>query len=81
MRTSWPTDWRQLLARTRALVREKLAATFDYGTHRFIDAIDSDGHGNGPFHIRVALTREAAANGEDRFIFDATGTDDQAVGR
>jgi N-methylhydantoinase B len=71
---------RQLLARTRALVREKLAATFDYGTHRFIDAIDSDGHGNGPFHIRVALTREVAANGEDRFIFDATDTDDQAVG-
>jgi N-methylhydantoinase B len=71
---------RQLLERTRTLVREKLAATFDYGTHRFTDAIDSDGHGHGPFHIRVALTREAVAPGEDRFIFDATETDDQAVG-
>lgn len=71
---------RQLLDRTRTLVREKLAATFDYGTHRFTDAIDSDGHGHGPFHIRVALTREAEAHGEDRFIFDATETDDQAVG-
>jgi N-methylhydantoinase B len=71
---------RQLLERTRTLVREKLAATFDYGTHRFTDAVDSDGHGHGPFHIRVALTREAVAPGEDRFTFDATQTDDQAVG-
>jgi len=39
----------QLLARTRRLVREKLAETFPIGTHRFTDAIDSDGHGNGPF--------------------------------
>ena len=70
----------QLLARTRRLVRAELAKTFDYGTHRFTDAIDSDGHGNGPFHIRFALTRERQANGEDRFIFDATDTDDQAAG-
>jgi N-methylhydantoinase B len=71
---------RQLLARTRRLVRGALAATFPRGTHRFTDAIDSDGHGNGPFHIRFAMTREAGADGEDRFIFDATETDDQAVG-
>jgi N-methylhydantoinase B len=68
--------FRQLLARTRNLVREKLAETFAYGTHRFTDAIDSDGHGNGPFHIRLALTRTA----DDRFILDATETDDQAPG-
>jgi N-methylhydantoinase B len=71
---------RQLLARTRNLVRTRLAETFDYGTHRFTDAIDSDGHGNGPFHLRLALTRERAPNGEDRFIFDATETDDQSPG-
>ena len=70
----------QLLARTRRLVREKLAETFGYGTHRFTDAIDSDGHGNGPFHLRLALTREHGADGEDRFIFDATETDDQSPG-
>jgi N-methylhydantoinase B len=70
----------KLLARTRALVRAKLAETFDYGTYRFTDAIDSDGHGNGPFRIRFALTREPGADGEDRFIFDATDTDDQAPG-
>jgi N-methylhydantoinase B len=72
--------FRQLLARTRNLVREKLAETFDYGTHRFTDAIDSDGHGNGPFHLRLALIREKGPDGRDRFIFDATETDDQAPG-
>ena len=70
----------QLLARTRRLVRTRLAETFDYGTHRFTDAIDGDGHGNGPFHLRFALTRERGADGTDRFIFDATETDDQAPG-
>jgi N-methylhydantoinase B len=70
----------QLLDRTRRIVRQKLAQTFDYGTHRFADAIDSDGHGNGPFHLRFALTREKGPDGADRFIFDATETDDQAPG-
>jgi N-methylhydantoinase B len=70
---------RQLLARTRDLVRSKLAETFAYGTHRFTDAIDSDGHGNGPFKMRFALTREET-DGGDRFIFDATETDDQSIG-
>jgi N-methylhydantoinase B len=70
----------QLLARTRRLVRKKLAETFPYGAHRFTDAIDSDGHGHGPFKIRFILTREKGADEEDRFIFDATETDDQAPG-
>ncbi|MGL4240475.1 MAG: hydantoinase B/oxoprolinase family protein, partial [Beijerinckiaceae bacterium] len=70
----------ELLARTTALVREKLAETFPYGTHRFTDAIDSDGHGNGPFRIRFALTREKGENGVDRYVFDASDTDDQAYG-
>ena len=70
----------QLLARTRRLVRARLAETFDYGTHGFTDAIDSDGHGNGPFKMRFALTREKGSDGEDRFIFDATESDDQAPG-
>ncbi len=70
----------QLLDRTRRLVRRRLSETFDYGTHRFTDAIDSDGHGNGPFHLRFAIIREKGADGQDRFIFDATETDDQAPG-
>jgi N-methylhydantoinase B len=69
----------QLLARTRRLVREKLAESFPLGTHRFTDAIDSDGHGNGPFRIRFALTR-TREDGEDRFVFDASETDDQSPG-
>jgi N-methylhydantoinase B len=66
----------RLFTRTRELVRARLRETFAIGTHRFSDAIDSDGHGNGPFHIRLALTRTA----DDRFILDATETDDQAPG-
>jgi len=69
----------QLLARTRKLVRSKLTETFAYGTHSFTDRIDSDGHGGGPYALRFSLTREKT-DGEDRFIFDATETDDQAPG-
>ncbi len=70
----------ELLQRTTALVRSKLAETFPYGTHRFTDAIDSDGHGHGPFRMRFALTREKTPEGVDRYVFDATETDDQAYG-
>lgn len=70
----------QLLKRTRKLVRDKLAETFDYGTHSFTDAIDTDGHGNGPFHMRFSLTRAKGADGEDHFTFDARDSDDQAPG-
>ena len=70
----------QLLDRTRRLVRTKLAETFDYGTHKFTDAIDSDGHGKGPFRMRFALTREKGTDGDDHFIFDARESDDQAPG-
>ena len=66
----------QLLARTETLVRRRLRETFPVGTHRFTDSIDSDGHGTGPIHIRFALTRTP----DDRFIFDATETDDQTRG-
>ena len=79
--TSLADALRQLARAHRARwCARKLAETFDYGTHRFTDAIDSDGHGNGPFHLRLALTRERGPDGEDRFIFDATETDDQAPG-
>ncbi|WP_207802806.1 hydantoinase B/oxoprolinase family protein [Roseicella frigidaeris] len=66
----------QLLARTEATVRARLRETFAVGTHRFTDRIDGDGHGNGPFRIRLSLTRTP----EDRFILDATETDDQSPG-
>lgn len=66
----------QLLARTERLVRERLRATFPPGTWRFTDAIDADGHGNGPFRIRLALTHAP----DGRLLLDATETDDQAPG-
>lgn len=70
----------QLLQRTRKLVRGKLAESFDYGTHSFTDAIDTDGHGNGPFHMRFSLTRAKSQNGDDVYSFDARESDDQAPG-
>ena len=66
----------QLLARTQAVVRRRLAETFPPGTHRFTDRIDGDGHGGGPFRIRFAMTRTQ----DDRFVLDTSGTDDQAKG-
>jgi N-methylhydantoinase B len=66
----------QLLARTEATVRRRLAETFPVGTTRITDTIDTDGHGNGPFRMRFALTRTP----EDRFELDASATDDQAPG-
>lgn len=66
----------QLLDRTRELVRAKLRETFPVGTHRFTDRIDGDGHGSGTLRLRFALTRTE----QDRFILDATETDDQSPG-
>ena len=67
---------RQLLDRTRITVRDRLRGTFPVGTHRFTDRIDGDGHGSGTLRLRFALTR----TDEDRFILDATETDDQSPG-
>jgi len=67
---------RQLLARTEGQVRDGLKKIFAVGTHRFTDRIDGDGKGSGPLALRFALTRTP----DDRFIFDASGTDDQSPG-
>ncbi len=70
----------QLLDRTRLLVRRRLAETFPPGTVAFTDRIDGDGHGNGPFRLRLELTRTPGEDGVDRFVLDASGTDDEAPG-
>jgi len=67
---------RQLLDRTERTIRDGLAATFPVGTHSFTDRIDGDGKGSGPLALRFSLTRTA----NNRFIFDATATDDQSPG-
>ena len=66
----------QLLGRTERTIRDALARTFPVGTHAFTDRIDGDGKGSGPLALRFALTRTA----DNRFIFDATETDDQSPG-
>ncbi len=60
---------------TEAAVRSKLRALFPPGTHRFADVIESDGLGNGPFTIRIAM--EVGGN---HIAFDAMETDDAAPG-
>jgi N-methylhydantoinase B len=67
---------RQLFERTRSLVRRRLLETFPVGTHRFTDALDTDGHGSGPVRLRLALTRTP----DDRLILDASESDDQTKG-
>ncbi|MGE0725348.1 MAG: hydantoinase B/oxoprolinase family protein [Alphaproteobacteria bacterium] len=69
--------FRQLLTRTEETVRGWLRDLLPQGgVVSMTDAIDSDGHGNGPLHIRLTLSRTP----DDRFILDTTASDDQAVG-
>lgn len=60
---------------TEIAVRARMRAMFPTGTHRFTDYIETDGHGNGPFAIR--LTMEVTP---ERIVLDTTETDDQAPG-
>ena len=80
-RRAWPTRcascWRARATLVRSEARRDVPPTARTASPM---RIDSDGHGNGPFHIRLALTRERGPDGDDRFIFDATETDDQSPG-
>jgi len=50
-------------------------ATLPHGRYEAEDIVEDDGRGNGPFHIRVAVTITP-----DRMIADFTGSDPQAPG-
>ena len=65
----------RLNRQTEAVVREKLRAIFAPGRYGFADVIESDGHGNGPFTLRIAM--DASGN---RIVFDGSESDDQAPG-
>ncbi|MBM3598142.1 MAG: hydantoinase B/oxoprolinase family protein [Alphaproteobacteria bacterium] len=65
----------QSMDETCRFVRTRLATTFKPGTYRFTELLDTDGHGNGPFRIRLKLDAMA-----DRLVLDARETDDQARG-
>jgi len=60
---------------TGAIMRRKMEATFKPGHYEFADVVETDGHGNGPFKIRLAV--DVTDNG---IVFDTTATDDQSPG-
>jgi N-methylhydantoinase B len=60
---------------TEAVVRKRITDAFKPGRHEFADVIETDGQGNGPFTIRLAMDVRG-----NRIVFDARDTDDQAPG-
>ena len=64
-----------LIAETEAIFRRRLAEVFRDGSYGFADYVDSDGHGNGPFGVRLELNSQGK-----RFFIDTTKSDDQAKG-
>lgn len=65
----------KLNEQTRNGLIRQLRETFQPGTYRFTDGIDSDGQGHGPFMIRMSLKVTNSS-----IEIDATETDDQAPG-
>ena len=65
----------QLIAETERELKARLFAAVPPGSYAFTDAIDSDGHGNGPVKLRYRL--DVAT---DRVMLDATASDDQVPG-
>jgi len=67
--------FRQIQDRTEQRARQLFREVFRPGSYHGQDLVDTDGHGNGPFAIRMRLdvTEQGAA-------IDATATDDQATG-
>ncbi len=63
------------IVETQAAVARRFAETFKPGTYKFTDLVDRDGHGNGPFAVRLAMTV-----GHNGLTLDASETDDQAPG-
>jgi N-methylhydantoinase B len=64
-----------LIEETRQTVRARMKEAFPAGTYSFTEYVDEDGQGNGPFAVRFDLISDG-----DRFILDATRSDDQAPG-
>ena len=65
----------KLNRQTAETMRSRMEALFKPGHYRFADVVETDGHGNGPFKIRLAV--DASDNG---FVLDTTETDDQSPG-
>ncbi|MBV9523337.1 MAG: hydantoinase B/oxoprolinase family protein, partial [Alphaproteobacteria bacterium] len=63
------------IGETQRAVRGWLRRTIAPGTYDFTERIDRDGHGNGPFAIRMTLCVD-----DSGAALDASATDDQAAG-
>ena len=63
------------IAETQAIVQAKLGGIFPDGEYRFTERIDRDGHGNGPFALRMRLRSSGG-----RLELDTSESDDQAPG-
>jgi N-methylhydantoinase B len=63
------------IVETRAIVSSRLREIFPEGRYDFTDKVDRDGHGNGPFALRMTLTSDRG-----RLVLDARASDDQAPG-
>ncbi len=64
-----------LIERVRRVVRERFRDLVPNGTYRFVDTVDSDGHGSGPIKLRWKLDVTP-----DRIVLDARESDDQVRG-
>lgn len=64
-----------LLDRTREAMRQLILKHLPTEPQVFVDYVDDDGLGNGPFKMKLTVWREG-----DRAFFDWTGTDPQAPG-
>ena len=63
------------LLRSSAEYSRQQVARIPDGVYRAEDVMDKDVHGNGPFHVQVAVTVKG-----DKMTVDFTGTDKQTAG-
>ena len=64
-----------LIDRVRCLLQQRFRALVPNGTYRFVDTVDSDGHGSAP--IKLKWTLEVTP---ERIVLDATESGDQVRG-
>jgi N-methylhydantoinase B len=64
-----------LIAETAELVRKEMQRIFPEGEWSFAEFVDDDGHGNGPFALRLSLIAR-----DGIWTLDTTASDDQAPG-
>lgn len=64
-----------LIERVQRVLQERFRALVPNGTYRFVDTVDTDGHGSGPIKLRWKLDVTT-----ERIVLDATDSDDQVRG-